>query len=131
MPWGRAAAAWGLVAMVEVVHGALRRALLVPRLGTWRSSQVGAVVGAALALGVALLTIRWIGARTTRALVGVGLLWLALMLAFELLAGRWLAGLPWERLLADYDLSRGGLLIPGMAVLALSPLLAARMRGIR
>jgi hypothetical protein len=123
-------AAWSLVAIVEIAHGSLRRALLVPRLGAWRSSQVGAVVGAALALGVALLTVRWIGARTTRAWLGVGLLWLGLMLSFEILAGRWLAGLPWERILADYDLCRGGLLGPGMILLALSPLLAARIRGI-
>jgi hypothetical protein len=123
-------AAWGLVAVVEIVHGAVRRALLVPRLGVWRSSQIGAGVGAALALGVALLTVRWIGARTTRAWLGVGLLWLGLMLAFEILAGRWLAGLSWERILSDYDLARGGLLGPGMILLALSPLLAARIRRI-
>jgi hypothetical protein len=131
MPWARALAVWVLIALVEIVHGSLRRILLVPRVGEWRSAQIGAVVGALLILGVALLAIRWMGARSTGTLLGIGLLWLVLMLSFEFLAGRHLAGFSWERILSEYDLRRGGLLSLGMLVLALSPLLAARIRGMR
>ena len=131
MPWARALAVWLLIALVEIVHGSLRRILLVPRVGEWRSAQIGAVVGALLILGVALLAIRWMGARSTGTLLGIGLLWLVLMLSFEFLAGRHLSGYSWERILSEYDLLRGGLLSLGMLVLALSPLLAARVRGMR
>jgi hypothetical protein len=37
----------------------------------------------------------------------VGLLWLALTLAFELLFFHYAAGKPWEVLLADYDVLQG------------------------
>jgi hypothetical protein len=37
----------------------------------------------------------------------IGAVWLALTLAFEFLAGHYLFGSSWERLLADYDLLRG------------------------
>jgi hypothetical protein len=57
----------------------------------------------------------------------IGALWLTLTLAFEFGLGRAL-GRPWAAMLADYDLSRGGLLSVGMVVLALSPLIAARIR---
>jgi hypothetical protein len=48
-------------------------------------------------------------------------------LAFEFGLGRTL-GRSWDALLADYDLTRGGLLSIGMVLLALSPWIAARRR---
>jgi hypothetical protein len=54
-------------------------------------------------------------------------MWLALTLAFEFGLGR-AFGRPWNVMLADYDLSRGGLLSIGRVVLALSPWIAARIR---
>ena len=130
MLWVRASLVWLLLAIVEIAHGTLRTALLVPIVGDWRARQVGAVVGSLLILAVAVLTIRWIGAQSPRTLLGIGVLWLTLMLTFELAAGRWLAGFSWERIASDYDLPRGGLLGLGMIVLALSPSIAARVRGL-
>jgi hypothetical protein len=49
------------------------------------------------------------------------------MVGFEILGGR-LAGYTWARIGSDYDLRHGGLLGIGMAVVALSPLLAAKLR---
>lgn len=128
MPWGRALLIWLLLAIVEIVHGALRAAFLVPVVGDWRARQIGAVAGTALILLVVCLTIRWIGARSRGALIGVGVLWLVLMLAFEIAGGRLLAGFSWERIASDYDLRNGGLLGIGMVLLALSPVIAARIR---
>jgi hypothetical protein len=130
VPWRRAFLVWLVMAAVEIVHGALRRLYLEPVVGDWRARQVGAVVGGLLVLGVAVLAIRWIGARSTRALWTTGLFWLILMVTFEVLGGRVAAGYDWSRILADYDLTRGGLLGLGMLVLAASPLIAARLRGL-
>jgi hypothetical protein len=104
--------------------------LLVPIVGDWRSRQIGVATGSLLILGVACLTIRWIGARTRGDLIRVGLLWLPLMLGFELAAGRLIAGFPWSRILSDYDLPHGGFMPLGMLVLTASPYLAARIRGV-
>jgi hypothetical protein len=52
-------------------------------------------------------------------------LWLNLALAFELLFGRLVAGASWERLAADYNILKGGML----PFLMLSPVIAGRMRG--
>jgi len=52
-------------------------------------------------------------------------------LAFEVLFGRFVVGVSWERLAADYNLLEGGLLPIGMLILMLSPLIAARLRGCR
>jgi hypothetical protein len=126
----RALLVWLLIALAEIVHGAIRRVLLVPVVGDFRAGQIGAAVGSVIILGIAFLCVRWIGANTRGALIRIGLLWLCLMLAFEVFGGRVLAGFSWTRILSDYDLRQGGLLGFGMLVLALSPLLAARLRGL-
>jgi hypothetical protein len=128
--WCRAFLVWLLMASAEIVHGVLRTAFLTPILGDWRARQIGAIVGAGLVVVIATATIRWLGVRSRQALLAVGILWLSLMLAFELAAGRFLAHYSWERIASDYDPRRGGLLGFGMLVLALSPLIAARMRGV-
>jgi len=126
----RATAVWALIALVESIHGTLRVLLFVSRVGELRSRQIGFVTGSLLILAIAALTVRWLGARSRRDLVLVGLLWLILMLPFELLVGRFAAGYSWDRIAADYDPRRGGLMAFGLALVAVAPLLAARFRGL-
>jgi hypothetical protein len=89
----------------------------------------GRLTGSLLIFGTTWLLIRWIGTTTRRALLGTGSLWLALTVAFEIGFGR-LAGRSWETIGSDYDLRHGGLLLLGLVVLVLSPLAAARARGV-
>jgi hypothetical protein len=123
----RAFAVWLVIAAAETVHGTLRTLFLKPAVGDLASRQIGVFTGSLMILLIAYATIGWIGARTTRALVGIGLLWLVLMLSFEISLG--LAfGLSWERIISDYVPWKGGFMIVGMTILALSPLIAARLR---
>lgn len=46
---------------------------------------------------------------TTGEALAIGLLWVVLTLLFEFGVFRFALGLPWERLLADYDLAEGRL----------------------
>jgi len=124
---GRALLVWLLMMVIETIHGVLRNLLLVPLVGDLRARQLGVFIGSALILGIAVLLIDWIRPSSVRELLVIGALWLALTLAFEFGLGHVL-GRPWSALVADYDLTRGGLLSIGMVVLALSPWLAARIR---
>lgn len=124
--WGRALAAWVLIAVTESVHGTLRQLFLAPLIGDFRARQLSVFTGSALIFVIAFLLIRWIGATRTRPLLGIGLLWLLLTLVFEVSLGRVL-GIDWQRILADYDLRHGGLMLIGMVVLMLAPLGAARL----
>ncbi len=123
----RACVAWAVMALTETVHGIAREALLTPRLGGLKARQVGVLTGSILILLIAWLFARWIGATTWAAKLSVGCLWLALMLSFEVGLGRAL-GASWDRILADYDLARGGLMPIGMLVLLTAPLLVPSPR---
>lgn len=122
--------AWLLVALAETVHGTLRTLYLAPVVGDLASRQLGICSASLLILLIAWATIRWIGATGTRPLLAVGLLWLVLMLCFEVGVGR-AFGLSWERIVADYLPWRGGFMILGMCVLTLSPWIADRLRAPR
>jgi apolipoprotein N-acyltransferase len=127
----RGIAVWALIVLVESIHGTLRVLLLQPQVGELRSRQIGFVTGSLLILAIATLTVKWLGARRRRELGLVGLIWLVLILAFELLVGRFAAGFSWDRIAADYDPRRGGLMAFGLLLVAAAPLLAARFRRLR
>ena len=128
LSWLRALATWLLIAVLESAQGVLRQLYLVPVLGDLRSRQWGVASGTLIIFLVALVTARWMGAASARTLLGVGVIWVALTLAFEVGLGLML-GLPVQRLLADYRLSEGGYLGVGMMFMLLAPLLAGRLRN--
>ena len=126
---GRTLLVWLLIMALETMHGVLRNRFLTPVVGDLHARQIGALAGSLLVLGTALLLIRWVRPDSFRALLGIGVLWLILTLAFEFGLGR-AVGKSWSDLLADYNLAHGGLLSLGMVVLVLAPWLAARIRSV-
>ena len=126
----RATAVWLLLIAVEVVHGIARTLLLAPVVGDFRARQFAVFSGSLLILLISSLTIRWMRVDKTRWLVAVGMLWVVLTLAFEVTLGRVILDYSWDRLASDYNLRKGGLLPIGLTVMAMSPLLAARLRGV-
>jgi hypothetical protein len=124
---GRAFAVWLVIIVAESAHGALRQLFLTPIVGDLRARQVGVLVGSLIIFAIALLASRWLGARSLRQQLSVGLLWVVLTIAFELGLGV-LLGLPLARLLLDCDIRRGGFMSFGLLFMLLAPALAARAR---
>jgi len=127
----RSLAVWLCLIGAEIVHGILRAMLLVPLVGEFRSNQIGVLTGSAIILVIAYFTIPWVGARRTTELLTVGLIWLVSTVAFEILFGRFVMGLSWERIGANYNLAEDGLMPLGLLVLLLSPWIATKFRGNR
>jgi hypothetical protein len=119
-----------LIALAETAHGALRVRFLNPRLGDRRARQVGVFTGSLIFLLITWWTMPWINATTTSQCLQIGLLWLMLMLAFDLAFGRLFFRFSWQRLAADFDPRKGGFLGIGMLLLFFAPLLGAKLRGL-
>lgn len=100
---------WLLLLAAMFGNGVLRVAVLQPRLGEEAGRQAACLTGIAIVLVLSRLVVPRLGRRTGPELLGVGAIWLALTLAFEFGFGRYVSGLSWEALLADYDLRRGRL----------------------
>jgi len=103
----RAAAIWGGLVPLAVANGALRDLLISPRLGPRAGHVISTLILCAAIAVFALVSIPWIAPPDRSAALRVGVLWLALTVAFEFLAGHWLFGTPWEDLLADYNVAAG------------------------
>jgi hypothetical protein len=103
----RALGVWLVILLLAVMNGTLRNTFVSPRVGDQAAHIIATVVLSALVVGLVWRTIRWIGPASRGDALRIGAMWVALTLAFEFLAGHYLFGAPWERLLADYDVVRG------------------------
>ncbi len=128
-PIFRSFAVWLGLIFAEILHGILRGIFLVPLVGEFRSNQIGVFTGSLIILLIAYCAIRWIGVQQTRGLLLIGTIWLLLTVAFEILFGRFVIGLTWDRISSDYDMVHGGLMPIGLVVLLCSPLIVNRLRG--
>jgi hypothetical protein len=120
---------WVMFIFAEVLHGTARILWLEPLIGDIQARQISVFTGLAIILAIVIVSIRWIDATRAKQLWGIGLLWLGLTMGFEIILGRFVMGLSWERIASDYNLLQGGLMPLGLLVLTLSPLIAAKVRG--
>lgn len=120
---------WLVLICAEIIHGIFRALVLVPIVGEFRSNQIGVFTGSAIILAIAYFTIRWIGAKRPSELLLVSLIWLVLTVAFEVLLGRFVIGLTWERIASVYNVLNGGLMPLGLLCLFFSPMIAAKLRA--
>jgi hypothetical protein len=115
---------WILLLILAVLNGAIRDLFISPRLGEQAGHVISTVILCATIFLVAWLSIRWIGADSGRNALLVGIQWVLLTIAFEFLAGHYLFGHTWERLLADYNLFGGRVWVFVLAANLLAPLWA-------
>lgn len=116
----RGAGVWVGILIAANVNGALRELALRPLLGPALAHVVSTLLLCVLILLIARLSITWIAPEDAGMAVRVGVLWLVLTLAFEFLAGRYLFGNSWERILDEYDVTAGRLwiLVPIVTLVA-------------
>ena len=112
------------------MHGILRVRLLNRQVGDRRARQIGVFTGSGTIFVIAWFLVPRLGASSIGELLGVGFLWLALMLAFEVAFGRLVFRASWPQLASDFDFRKGGLMSIGMAALLFAPLLVGKLRGL-
>jgi len=127
----RGFAIWLLIILAESIHGTLRQLLIAPMIGDLPARRIAFFVGILLIFLIAYWFIRWISAPSTKSLFAVGVMWMILTLLFEFGLGIFVFNFSLERMLEDYDISRGGLMGLGLVFVVLAPYLAARLRGIK
>jgi hypothetical protein len=129
MNWRRALAIWLVIVIAESISGTIRRIWLVPAAGEKVSHQIGVLIGSILILLIAWSSARWLGARTSRAQLQIGALWATLIVMFEFGVGAAL-GNSMQKMLAEYDISQGGLMGLGWLVMLFAPMLGARLTNV-
>ena len=124
----RAFTVWLVIIVAESVHGTLRQIFLAPLVGDFPARRIAFFTGMVLIFFIALCFIRWIRAGNSKQLFAVGLLWMCLTALFEFGLGFFVLNYSRERMLEDYDVSRGGLMGFGLLFMLFAPWLAAKRR---
>lgn len=105
-----ALAVWSLFLVTAVTLGAVREGLIAPAFG----EQAAHVIGTLLFIA-AMLLIMWVFVSRIKGTVGrldlwfIGIMWTVMTVCFEFGFFHFVAGVPWEELLADYNLFAGRL----------------------
>lgn len=124
----RGFAVWLVIIGAEIVHGILRVLILEPFAGDFRARQIAVFSGIGLILTITILLFRRLKTENKFSLLCVGFFWLVLTVGFEIILGRFVMKVSWERIWSDYDLPNGGLMPFGLIFLTLAPLIAAKFR---
>ncbi|MCW5635137.1 MAG: hypothetical protein KIT17_17510 [Rubrivivax sp.] len=124
-----AATAWLVILVLAIANGALREAVLVPRLGLLAGTVTSGVLLIAAVFAVAFALVAW-----RRPLGGaqawwIGVGWLAATLVFEFGFGRFVQGKPWPELLAAYTFKDGNLWPLVLVAVLLAPTLGLHAVG--
>ena len=117
---------WLVMLVAASINGAFREAVLIPAIGKVSGGVISPLILMLVVVLLTWFTIRWIHPASTRDAWLIGGLWVVLTLAFEFLAGHYVFGTPWRKLLADYNVLAGRVWILVLVTTVFAPLLTAR-----
>lgn len=123
MLWVKAFGVWLGMLLAAFLNGALRELLIVRLVGEQVGHVLSVVVLSGAIFGLAYLFVRAQRPLPASTLFQIGLFWLGLSLLFEFGFFHYAMHEPWEKLLADYNLFRGRLLIVVWLTTLFSPLI--------
>lgn len=114
---------WFVLLLLAILNGALRTFGYKPVVGDLVAHQISTVIFIAL-----IFVTTWIGfrkdasSRSDKSLILVGIVWLVLTELFEFVAGHYLFGNSWERILADYNILNGRIWVFVLIAILFMPL---------
>lgn len=126
----KAALWWLLVCAAAFTLGAARVKMLEPRVGERTAHQIGTILLCAVIVAAAFFVVTQSSLTPAGALV-LGATWLALTLAFEFGFFHFAMAVPWEKLLADYNIAKGRIWTLALATELLAPWIIALWPGVK
>ncbi len=124
----KALAIWLLILMLAILNGLFREYVLLDLLSIVPGMILSGIILSSLIYATTYLLLPWLNTRAPTRLIAVGIGWLLLTLIFEFSFGL-LQGKPLDDILAAYRFTDGNIWPLVLLVTALSPWLAARIRG--
>lgn len=117
---------WLVLAVVAIANGMVRERSYGQHISELRAHQISTLTGMILTGAVVLLFSLAFPIGDAHSALRIGLLWVVMTVLFELGFGHWVAGHPWARLFADYDLLAGRLWLLFLVWLGVLPYLVYR-----
>jgi len=113
--------AWFLMLLASVANGAIRDFTYGKRVDELTAHQLS-TVSSVLLLGIVIWGfVRLYPPASGRQAISIGLLWLALTVAFEFLFFHYVGGHSWAELLGNYNVLKGRVWVVVLAWVAIAP----------
>ena len=120
---------WIPMVFIAIANGAIRQLGYGKVLSESFAHQVSCLTGILLFLAYTwCLSLYWPLESSSQAL-NVGLIWLALTIAFEFLFGHFVTKAPWGKLLHDYNIFEGRLWVLVLFAVFMAPYVVFRIRS--
>jgi hypothetical protein len=126
----KATIVWLAFGVIAVALGTFRQFILLPRMTELAAHQIGSLMVAVVIGAMAWRFTISVNPGKGQAL-GLGLFWVFLTLLFEFGFFHYARGVPWSRLLADYNVTAGRLWVLVLLTELVTPLLAVLWGGHR
>jgi len=120
--------AWFPMVAIAIANGVVREAWYGKYVSELAAHQISTLI-AVILFGVYIWFVVLVWRPTSKVqAIAVGLLWLAMTIAFEFVFGHYVAGHSWERLLRAYNLLAGRVWLLVLVWVAVAPYLFFRVR---
>jgi hypothetical protein len=121
---------WVLLAFIAVINGVVRDRLVALQIGERLALPLSGVLLSLFIFIVSLIFLPFLNISSPYGFWQMGIIWVLLTLAFEFLLGHYVMGKPWEKIIEVFYIHKGNLYLLALVATALSPYLAAKIRGI-
>lgn len=116
-----------VLAGAETLHGIVRAAVLVPRIGKTNALKVAIVTGSMLGFAVCYFLVPDLGVTDAADLLGLGFLLALFMAAFDVMLAKLVLKLSWAKIQRDFDPRTGNYLLLGLLLLISFPYLVMQL----
>jgi len=123
---------WLVLAVLAVLNGILRNATYARVVGEYAGHVLSSLIFIGVVFAVTYIFLRLVRLDYGLAdLLVVGAAWVVMTVAFEFLFGHYVAGHPWPRLLADYNVLKGRVWALVLLAVFLGPLVMGPLAKLR
>lgn len=115
---------WLIFMIAAILNGLFRNSFITPRVGEHAGHIISTIIFIIIILIGTYIFINSLKMNySTTHLLLIGVFWLILTILFEFVFGHYIAGHPWSKLLADYNILKGRVWILVLLTTFIAPLL--------
>lgn len=117
----KAVIVWVLIAVGEIINGNIRVRYLQRKYGKYRAKQFSFFSGVAFFSIIIWFSLSWVGPSNLFQCFALGFIWMSLMTLLDIYFGKYIFHYSWNRIVDDFNPSKGNLLGIGMLLIFLCP----------
>ena len=121
---------WFLIVFAAILNGMFREKVLTTLVGDNIALPISGLSLAVLVFVISLLFIPLVGKKDPKVFIFIGIYWVVLTLIFEFGFGYFVVGKSWQDILQVFNITKGDFFVFVLGVTAISPYLAAKIRGV-